>query len=55
MYLSDIYTTSINLAGIPAVSVPSGKSSGGLPIGAQLIGRPFEEHVILHAAEMIES
>lgn len=55
MYLSDIYTTSINLAGLPAVSVPSGKSSGGLPIGAQLIGRPFEEHVILHAAEMIES
>ncbi len=54
MYLSDIYTTSINLAGIPAVSVPCGKSSDGMPIGAQLIGRPFEEHVILHAAEMIE-
>ncbi len=55
MYLSDIYTTSINLAGIPAVSVPCGTSGEGLPIGAQLIGRPFEEHVILHAAEMIES
>ena len=54
MYLSDIYTTSINLAGIPAVSVPCGKSSAGLPIGAQLIGRAFEEHVILDAAEKIE-
>jgi aspartyl-tRNA(Asn)/glutamyl-tRNA(Gln) amidotransferase subunit A len=55
MYLSDIYTTSINLAGLPAVSVPCGKSNSGLPIGAQLIGRAFEEHVILHAAESIES
>lgn len=54
MYLSDIYTTSINLAGLPAVSVPCGKSSAGLPIGAQLIGRAFEEHVILKAAEHIE-
>lgn len=55
MYLSDIYTTSINLAGVPAVSVPCGKNSEGLPIGAQLIGRPFEEHVILHAAEQLEA
>jgi aspartyl-tRNA(Asn)/glutamyl-tRNA(Gln) amidotransferase subunit A len=54
MYLSDIYTTSINLAGVPAVSVPCGKSSAGLPIGAQLIGRAFEENVILSAAEQIE-
>lgn len=54
MYLSDIYTTSINLAGLPAVSVPCGKSKAGLPIGAQLIGRAFEEHVILSAAEAIE-
>ncbi len=55
MYLSDIYTTSVNLAGLPAVSVPCGKSSSGLPIGAQLIGRAFEEHLILHAAEQIEA
>lgn len=55
MYLSDIYTTSINLAGIPAVSVPCGKSSEGMPIGAQLIGRAFEEHIILSAAEQIEN
>lgn len=54
MYLSDIYTTSINLAGLPAVSVPCGKSNSGSPIGAQLIGRAFEEHVILSAAESIE-
>ncbi|MBI3871731.1 MAG: Asp-tRNA(Asn)/Glu-tRNA(Gln) amidotransferase subunit GatA [candidate division Zixibacteria bacterium] len=54
MYLSDIYTTSINLAGLPAVSVPCGTSKGGLPIGAQVIGRPFEEHLILSVAEEIE-
>lgn len=54
MYLSDIYTTSINLAGLPAVSVPCGKSNSGLPIGAQLIGRPFDEHVILCAGEQVE-
>ncbi|MEW5702516.1 MAG: Asp-tRNA(Asn)/Glu-tRNA(Gln) amidotransferase subunit GatA [Candidatus Zixiibacteriota bacterium] len=54
MYLSDIYTTSINLAGLPGVSVPCGTSSAGLPIGAQIIGRPFEEHIILATAEVIE-
>jgi aspartyl-tRNA(Asn)/glutamyl-tRNA(Gln) amidotransferase subunit A len=55
MYLSDVYTTSINLAGLPGVSVPCGRSSEGLPIGAQIIGRPFEEHVILAAGELIEN
>jgi len=54
MYLMDIYTTSVNLAGLPAVSVPCGRSSEGLPIGAQIIGRAFEENVILRAAEEVE-
>jgi aspartyl-tRNA(Asn)/glutamyl-tRNA(Gln) amidotransferase subunit A len=54
MYLSDIYTISINLAGIPAISVPCGFSKGGLPIGLQLIGRPFEEDIVLRGAHAYE-
>jgi aspartyl-tRNA(Asn)/glutamyl-tRNA(Gln) amidotransferase subunit A len=54
MYLSDIYTISINLAGIPAISVPCGFSKGGLPIGLQLIGRPFEEDIVLRSAHAYE-
>ncbi|MGH7128135.1 MAG: amidase family protein, partial [Planctomycetaceae bacterium] len=54
MYLSDIYTISANLAGIPGVSVPCGFSSGGLPIGLQLLAPPFEEERLLRAARMYE-
>lgn len=54
MYLSDIYTISINLAGIPAISLPCGFSKGGLPIGLQLIGRPFEEDIVLRGAYAYE-
>ena len=54
MYLSDIYTISINLAGVPAISVPCGFSKAGLPIGVQLIGRPFEEETLLRAAHAYE-
>ena len=54
MYLSDIYTISVNLAGIPAISVPCGFSKGGLPIGLQLIGRPFEEDIVLRGAHAYE-
>lgn len=54
MYLSDIYTISVNLAGVPAVSVPCGFSKAGLPIGLQLIGRPFEEDTLLRAAHAYE-
>lgn len=50
MYLSDIYTISANLAGVPAISVPCGFSKEGLPIGLQLLGRPFEEDVLLQVA-----
>jgi aspartyl-tRNA(Asn)/glutamyl-tRNA(Gln) amidotransferase subunit A len=50
MYLSDIYTISVNLAGIPAVSIPCGFSSQNLPIGLQIIGRPFDEETILRLA-----
>ena len=54
MYLSDIYTISINLAGLPAIAVPCGFSKAGLPIGVQLIGRPFEEETLLRAAHAYE-
>jgi aspartyl-tRNA(Asn)/glutamyl-tRNA(Gln) amidotransferase subunit A len=54
MYLSDIFTISVNLAGLPAIALPCGFSKTGLPIGLQLIGRPFEEETILRAAYAYE-
>jgi aspartyl-tRNA(Asn)/glutamyl-tRNA(Gln) amidotransferase subunit A len=54
MYLSDIFTISANLAGIPGISVPCGFSRGGLPIGLQLLGPPFGEAEILQAAYAFE-
>ncbi len=54
MYLSDIYTISANLAGIPGISVQAGFSSGGLPLGLQLLAAPFEEERLLRAARMLE-
>jgi aspartyl-tRNA(Asn)/glutamyl-tRNA(Gln) amidotransferase subunit A len=55
MYLSDIYTVSANLAGIPGISVPAGTDSQGLPIGLQLLGRQFDEGTLLNAADFIET
>ncbi|MEO5357618.1 MAG: Asp-tRNA(Asn)/Glu-tRNA(Gln) amidotransferase subunit GatA [Nitrospirae bacterium YQR-1] len=54
MYLSDIFTISVNLAGIPAISVPCGFDRKDLPIGLQLIGKAFEEETILRAAHAYE-
>ena len=54
MYLSDVYTPGANLAGIPAISVPAGFSSDGLPIGLQLLAPPFQEERLLRAARMFE-
>ena len=54
MYLSDIYTISANLAGIPAVSVPCGFSKTGLPIGLQLLAAPFREDLLLQVAHAYE-
>lgn len=54
MYLSDIYTISANLAGIPGASIPCGFSASGLPIGLQLQAPPFEEERLLRAARMFE-
>ncbi|OHD57154.1 MAG: aspartyl/glutamyl-tRNA amidotransferase subunit A [Spirochaetes bacterium GWF1_51_8] len=54
MYLSDIFTISVNLAGVPAVSVPAGMTSSGLPVGAQVIGHLLGEETILNVAKAIE-
>ncbi|HSE97954.1 MAG TPA: Asp-tRNA(Asn)/Glu-tRNA(Gln) amidotransferase subunit GatA [Blastocatellia bacterium] len=54
MYLSDIYTITANLAGVPGMSLPCGFSSEGLPIGIQLIGRRFDEASLLRAAHNLE-
>ncbi|MGH9836340.1 MAG: Asp-tRNA(Asn)/Glu-tRNA(Gln) amidotransferase subunit GatA, partial [Blastocatellia bacterium] len=55
MYLGDIYTVTVNLVGVPGVSVPCGQSSAGLPIGLQLIGNHFDEARLLNAAFALES
>ena len=54
MYLSDIFTISVNLAGIPAISIPCGFTSGNLPVGLQLLGRHFDEESVIHAAYAYE-
>lgn len=54
MYLSDIFTVSINLAGLPAISIPCGKDPQGLPIGLQLIGKAFAESTVLRVADFLE-
>ncbi len=54
MYLGDIYTISINLAGLPGISIPCGRDSKGLPIGAQLIGNCFDEKKLIRTAYSYE-
>src|SRR3990170_832895 len=54
MYLSDIFTIPCNLAGLPGISAPCGFTSGGLPIGLQFLGRPFDEETILRVAHAYE-
>jgi aspartyl-tRNA(Asn)/glutamyl-tRNA(Gln) amidotransferase subunit A len=54
MYLQDIFTITVNLAGLPGISVPVGLSGSGLPLGLQLIGRPWDEAGILDAAHALE-
>ena len=54
MYLSDIYTISANLAGIPAISVPCGFTKGGLPVGLQILAKPFDEEMLFRIAYTYE-
>ncbi len=54
MYLSDVFTVSVNLAGLPALSLPAGCDRDHLPIGLQLIGRPFDEMTVLRIADFLQ-
>ncbi|WP_182087024.1 Asp-tRNA(Asn)/Glu-tRNA(Gln) amidotransferase subunit GatA [Aureimonas sp. ME7] len=54
MYLNDVFTITVNLAGLPGISVPAGLSAEGTPLGLQLIGRPFDEETLFASASVIE-
>ena len=54
MYMSDICTVPVNIAGLPGISIPCGKDEKGLPIGMQILGRKFAEKTILNAAYFYE-
>jgi aspartyl-tRNA(Asn)/glutamyl-tRNA(Gln) amidotransferase subunit A len=54
MYLEDIFTVTVNMAGLPGISVPAGLSGEGTPLGLQLIGKPFGEETLFRAAQAIE-
>ena len=54
MYLNDIFTVTVNMAGLPGIAVPAGLDANGLPLGLQLIGRPFEEETLFQTAHVIE-
>ncbi|WP_324755231.1 Asp-tRNA(Asn)/Glu-tRNA(Gln) amidotransferase subunit GatA [Roseovarius sp. Pro17] len=54
MYLNDVFTVTVNLAGLPGVTVPAGQDAQGLPLGLQLIGRPWEEGDLLNCAYALE-
>ena len=55
MYLQDVFTVTVNLAGLPGISVPAGLTANGLPLGLQLIGKAFDEATLLRAAQAIET
>src|ERR1700750_3335371 len=55
MYLNDVFTVTVNLAGLPGISVPAGLDGEGLPLGLQLIGRPFDEETLFSLGAVIES
>jgi len=54
MYLNDVFTVTVNLAGLPAIAVPAGLTADGLPLGLQIIGKAFDEATVLRAARAIE-
>ena len=55
MYLNDVFTVTVNMAGLPGIAVPAGLDSQGLPLGLQLIGRPFDEETLFAAGQVIEN
>jgi aspartyl-tRNA(Asn)/glutamyl-tRNA(Gln) amidotransferase subunit A len=54
MYLNDVFTVTVNMAGLPGISVPAGLDGQGLPLGLQLIGRPFDEEALFSLGSVIE-
>ena len=54
MYLNDVFTVTVNMAGLPGLVAPAGLSAAGLPLGLQLIGRPFDEETLFALGEAIE-
>ena len=54
MYLNDVFAVTVNMAGLPGIAVPAGLDAHGLPLGLQLIGRPFDEETLFAAAQVIE-
>ncbi len=54
MYLNDVFTVTVNMAGLPGIAVPAGLDGQGLPLGLQLIGRPFDEETLFSLAEVVE-
>ena len=54
MYLNDVFTVTVNLAGLPGLAVPAGLTENGLPLGLQLIGKPFDEGTVLRAGRAVE-
>jgi aspartyl-tRNA(Asn)/glutamyl-tRNA(Gln) amidotransferase subunit A len=54
MYLNDVFTVTVNMAGLPGIAVPAGMDASGLPLGLQLIGKPFDEETLFAAARVIE-
>jgi aspartyl-tRNA(Asn)/glutamyl-tRNA(Gln) amidotransferase subunit A len=54
MYLNDVFTVTVNLAGLPGIAIPAGLDNKGLPLGLQLIGRPWEEGDLLNVAYALE-
>ena len=54
MYLNDIFTVTVNMAGLPGIAVPAGLSADGLPLGLQLIGKPFDEETLFRVAHVME-
>ena len=55
MYLNDVFTVTVNLAGLPGISVPAGLSKDGLPLGLQLIGRSFDEETLFRVGGVLET
>ena len=55
MYLNDVFTVPASLAGLPGISVPAGLTDDGLPLGLQLLGKPFDEATVLKVADVLET